>query len=179
MLCERCQQRPATIHLMEIFNNQKREIELCEACAREIQAQSPGLLPPLSLPHFLAGLLEHGFNVDSLDRDNRTEIKCENCGLPESRFIKQGLLGCGSCYRFFEEKLEPLLRRIQGMTVHAGKIPANGSKSNARLKREIEAMRKKLQQAVGQEDYEEAARIRDDIHVMEKQLEQGVSGDVN
>ncbi|RJQ28848.1 MAG: hypothetical protein C4589_05720 [Peptococcaceae bacterium] len=179
MLCERCQQRPATIHLTEIINNHKSKIALCEVCAREIQAQSFGPLPPLSLPYFLAGLLGHGGNTEPLEQSNGTEIKCESCGLSESQFVKRGLLGCGNCYRSFAEKLEPLLRRIQGKAEHVGKIPADSLKNDAWLKNEIAVMRKKLQQAVQEEKYENAARIRDDIRRMEKQLEQGVSGNVN
>ncbi|RJQ25663.1 MAG: hypothetical protein C4589_10770 [Peptococcaceae bacterium] len=179
MLCERCQQRPATIHLTEVINNHKSKIALCEVCAREIQAQGFGLLPPLSLPYFLAGLLGHGFNAESLEQSDGPEIKCESCGLSESQFVKRGLLGCGNCYRSFAEKLEPLLRRIQGKVEHVGKMPADSLKSDAWLKNEIEVMRKKLKRAIEAEEYEEAAGIRDDIRRMEKQLEQGVSGNVN
>lgn len=179
MLCERCQQRSATIHLMEIINNQKRKMELCEVCARELQAQGFGLLPPLSLPHFLAGLLGQGFDADSFEQSTGPEIKCESCGLTESQFVKRGLMGCGNCYRYFAEKMEPLLRRIQGNVEHVGKMPPNGTESDAWLKKEIEAMKKRLQQAIREEKYEDAAMIRDDIRKMENQLKWGVSGNVD
>lgn len=39
MLCERCRQREATIHLTTSINGQKREINVCPQCYREIKQQ--------------------------------------------------------------------------------------------------------------------------------------------
>lgn len=39
MLCQRCNQRNASIHLTTAINGQKREINLCKECYREIKAQ--------------------------------------------------------------------------------------------------------------------------------------------
>ena len=35
MICQRCKKQPATVHLTEILQNEKRERHLCEDCARE------------------------------------------------------------------------------------------------------------------------------------------------
>ncbi|GEK92060.1 ATP-dependent Clp protease ATP-binding subunit [Alkalibacterium kapii] len=39
MICQRCMERPATIHLTTSVNGQKREIDLCQRCYREIKQQ--------------------------------------------------------------------------------------------------------------------------------------------
>lgn len=39
MLCERCRQRQATIHLTTSINGQKRDIDICQNCYREIKQQ--------------------------------------------------------------------------------------------------------------------------------------------
>jgi len=39
MICQRCMQRDATIHLTTAINGQKREIDLCKNCYRDIKAQ--------------------------------------------------------------------------------------------------------------------------------------------
>ncbi len=39
MLCERCRENEATIHLTTRINGQKREINVCQSCYREIQQQ--------------------------------------------------------------------------------------------------------------------------------------------
>ncbi len=40
MLCENCQQNPATIHLYTNVNGTKREINLCQNCYQELKAQA-------------------------------------------------------------------------------------------------------------------------------------------
>ncbi len=40
MLCERCRENEATIHLTTRVNGQKREIDVCQRCYREIRQQS-------------------------------------------------------------------------------------------------------------------------------------------
>ncbi|SFB84262.1 ATP-dependent Clp protease ATP-binding subunit ClpE [Alkalibacterium subtropicum] len=39
MICQRCMERPATIHLTTSVNGQRREIDLCQKCYREIKQQ--------------------------------------------------------------------------------------------------------------------------------------------
>ncbi len=65
MQCDRCNQRPATVHLTEITNGQKQETHLCEVCAKEIQLQGFGFLPQMNLHKFLAGLLNYDLNENN------------------------------------------------------------------------------------------------------------------
>jgi len=62
MNCEECKQRPATVHLTKIFNNQKTELHLCEECAKHHDDipfnLSFSMEPNFSIQKFLAGLLE-------------------------------------------------------------------------------------------------------------------------
>jgi protein arginine kinase activator len=61
MNCQECKQRPATVHLTKIFNSQKTELHLCEACAKH-HDEIPfnfgfSMEPNFSIQKFLAGLL--------------------------------------------------------------------------------------------------------------------------
>ena len=35
MICQECNQRPATLHFTKIINGEKTEVHLCEKCAQE------------------------------------------------------------------------------------------------------------------------------------------------
>ncbi|MCL6559979.1 MAG: UvrB/UvrC motif-containing protein [Firmicutes bacterium] len=175
MLCERCQQRPATVHLTEITNGQKKDSHICEVCAGEMQSQGFGFPPQLNLHNLLAGLLKHGMGAGHFTLAEPAGKNCEKCDLAEGQFVKQGLLGCGDCYRSFEGRLEPLLRRIHGNTRHTGKVPERTG-GRARLAKEIDAMKQKLREAVGREEFERAAEIRDKVRELEKLMEQGGEG---
>lgn len=174
MLCERCNLRPATVHLTEITNGQKKETHLCESCAGEIQLQGFGFVPQMNLHNFLAGLLS-GTGGVGYDRAVDGDKKCEKCGIAESQFVNKGLLGCGDCYPYFEEKVLPLLRKIHGNTRHTGKVPERAG-GCARLAREIEKVKNQLGEAVGREEFELAAELRDAIRRMEKGLNEGREG---
>jgi len=172
MLCERCGQRPATVHMTEIINGQKNETHLCEVCAREIQPQGFAFVPQIHLHNFLASLLNHELSGHKNEQAETTVNRCEKCGVPEEQIVKQGLLGCGDCYPFFEDKVLPLLRRIHGSTRHTGKVPERTG-GRARLVKEIETLKSHLKEAVGREDFEQAAQLRDQIHQLEKSMNEG------
>ena len=85
-------------------------------------------------------------------------------------FRKTGRLGCPECYAYFAEGLEPLLGAVQRGSQHVGKIPARES---VRVKKtaEVAGLRKALDRAVADEEYEKAAELRDRIRSCEQAME--------
>lgn len=169
MLCQNCQERPATVHLTKVINYEKTELHLCEVCAKSAGGEL-GIVfePSFSFQNFIAALLEGDLNLIQT-ADSTREIRCHNCGLTFSDFTNAGLLGCGDCYRDFESGLEPLLKKIHGSIRHTGKVPQR-SGGKFRVRKEIEELRTQLKQAVGREDYEKAAFLRDEIRHRESEL---------
>lgn len=168
MNCERCQERPAIVHLTEIINNKKRVLHLCEQCAREIQAESIGLIPQMNLHNLLASFFSNQIAAPFSNPVSRGE-KCSSCGLSEEQFAQRGLLGCGDCYRQFGIRLDPVLRRIHGNARHTGKVPERTG-GRVKLTKDIERLKLNLREVIGREEFEEAARIRDEIRRLEKEL---------
>lgn len=168
MNCERCQERPAVVHLTEIINNKKRVLHLCEQCAREVQAESFGFLPQMNLHNFLAGLFSNQI-ASPFSPAVAEGQKCPSCGLSEGQFAKSGLLGCGDCYRYFGDRLDPVFRRIHGTTRHNGKVPERTG-GRVKLSKEIDRLKVKLREAISREEFEEAAKLRDQIRDLEKEL---------
>lgn len=173
MLCDRCQQRPANVYITEITNGQKKETHICEVCASEMQPQGFdfGFLPQLSLQHFLSGLLKHAPEAGQLAQTEVSDKNCGKCNLAEGQFVKQGLLGCGDCYNSFEDRLDPLLRRIHGNIRHTGKVPERTG-GPARVAKEIARLKETLKEAINLEEFERAAEIRDQLRQLEKQMSQ-------
>lgn len=172
MLCDKCKERPATVHYTQIINGVKTEMNLCQQCASE-----EGLLnneafsafsnfTPFSVQNLLSGLMD--FLPDIGEIANHP-LKCENCGLTYDNFKESGRLGCSHCYEAFSDELNPLMRRIHGSIDHRGKIP---KKSGGRIKakREIDELKEQLEKAVKEEAYERAAELRDKIRELEKKL---------
>jgi len=168
VVCEECKIRPATVHYTRILNGEKVERHLCEECAAE---KGPhGLLMQF---HFPAGGMLPGFlNPGKPQPEERSSIRCESCGMTYSDFTRTGRFGCGSCYLAFDQRLDPLLRKVHGSVEHSGKTPKRRGAGLSR-EREILSLRKLLDEAVKLEAYEEAARLRDQIRDLEKQASSG------
>lgn len=167
MLCDVCGKNPATVHLTEIIDEQMTELHLCEECARNKSAQ---MEQQFGLADLLAGLAEFGKVPE--DKEGAADIKCPNCGLNFKDFKKIGRLGCSQCYSTFKKYLGPLLRRIHGSSVHLGKAPQKFAEA-VHKRTEVQDLREKLQRAIEEEMFEEAARIRDEIKEMERKGKDG------
>lgn len=170
MLCPECGKRPATIHYTKIVNGKKSEFHLCEVCAQEKGEQMPGFDSGFSFHQLLSGLLN--FDSSSTGGHEAYEanlLRCPTCGLTYNQFSKVGRFGCGDCYKTFQNRLDPLLRRIHGHSSHHGKIPSR-AKGELKLQRQLEQLREQLAQKVQTEEFEEAARLRDQIRELQDRL---------
>ena len=172
MFCERCNERPANVVYTEIVNGHKSITHLCEVCAAQIQVEEFGFMPQINLPNVLASLLSQNPSNQTYSAHTRQEIVCSACGTTESAFTQKGLLGCGECYKHFEGRLAPLMRKIHGSSSHEGKSPQRTG-GRARLNKQIKDMKENLKQLVDKEEFEQAAKIRDQIKDLEQQLSGG------
>lgn len=160
--CQGCGKNPATVHLTEIVGGEKREKHLCESCAAG-EGIATGK-SPVSLNEWLTA-----FVMQQATAAENAGVVCETCGLSYSEFRQRGLLGCPACYRSFEKMLLPLVRRAhENAEQHIGKTPPRFDLANRR-QYELVDLRRRLKDAVGAEDYEQAVRLRDRI----KELETG------
>ncbi|OWK35986.1 UvrB/UvrC motif-containing protein [Fimbriiglobus ruber] len=161
MKCQRCPKQ-ATLHITEVLTgDQFEELHLCEDCAKKYLyeptqvAKKPG---KAGAGGVVATEPEAG--------DEPGGKQCEVCGIKFVEFRNTGRLGCPHDYDAFREELLPLLESIHGDTKHQGKIPQRAPRANA-AHGELSKLRKKLQQAVQDEAYEEAAKVRDRIRELE------------
>ncbi|MGQ9591609.1 MAG: UvrB/UvrC motif-containing protein [Planctomycetota bacterium] len=167
MKCEVCQKAPATVHLTDVSNNSKREIHLCENCAREQGVTIKSYLHKTpSYPEFVTQLAHSQSEAPSEER----EATCPRCGMTYRKFRATGKLGCPNDYAVFKKGLVGLLEKIHGKVQHAGKVPLRASDQIAR-QRELRSLRAELEKAVREEAYERAAQLRDRIHELEGRKE--------
>lgn len=176
MLCENCHKREAAVHQTVITNGQKQEHHLCEICAREAGALPDFSFPNLSIQQLLGSFLgQESFGGAAVKPPLQAEPSCRHCGMTYSEFAQSGVLGCARCYEEMGPQLLPLIKRIQGTTSHSGKVPKRTG-GIARKRREVEGLRRQLEQAIQNEQYEEAASLRDQIRQMETEIKAGGGG---
>jgi protein arginine kinase activator len=165
MKCESCSS-PATVHLTDIVDGQKKELHLCQACAEQQELVKK---QEINLPAILQTLIGHhlGQLTDELSR-----LTCPVCGVKYMEFRAEGRLGCPHDYEAFKIGLEPLLERIHRAVRHTGKAPRKRPDLAAR-QAELLDLHRQLRVAVENEAYEQAARLRDSIRQKESPDEFG------
>ncbi|MFY9175164.1 MAG: UvrB/UvrC motif-containing protein [Peptococcia bacterium] len=168
MNCQKCQQRPASIHIAQIVNGEKHETYLCEVCAQaeKITVEIPQL--PIDNLKNLLGFLGQSY----LTEQGSYQSVCKNCQTSYKKIYETGYVGCSECYDQFSSQLENVVQKIHGMQKHRGKIP-NRLGASFRVKRDLEDLRLQLRQAVEREEYEKAAELRDKIKLLEEQQSLG------
>lgn len=160
MICERCNEKSATVHLMRVEQKKRREYHLCEICAEEEGVSS--VQGTFSLKSFLE-------DVGAAPAVSGV-APCAHCGLTYEAFRVSGRLGCADCYEHFREQLLPLLEKIHESTQHVGKAPTK--LETRREKREvIDGLRREQERAIKDENYERAGELRDRIQALEAELE--------
>jgi protein arginine kinase activator len=152
MLCEECGINQAEVMMTTVINGESTTRHLCRQCLKKYQAGD--------LQAVLAAVLTAMTN-----KNHAQDIVCPRCGETYAQFQKTGMLGCAECYQAFRRELTPMITRVQGRTQHAGRRPPVSEEEQARQNL-MEALRARMEAAVAEENFEEAARLRDALRAM-------------
>lgn len=158
MLCSICKEKNATVHLTDIKGDKIQKVDLCEECAKSKGVNDS----TFAIADMLLGL---GASQEIEQASGGVDLKCPQCGFSQADFKKSGRLGCPECYTTFAEGLEGLLKSMHKGTMHAGKIPERMRQLRDASKR-LDALQKKLDKAIKEENFEQAAALRDEIKQM-------------
>ena len=134
-----------------------QKVDLCETCSKEKGVSDP---TGFSLADLLLGL-GAAQEMDKISAG--ADLKCPHCGFTQADFKKAGRLGCSDCYVTFAEALETLLKSMHKGTKHTGKVPFALRQSRDAADR-LRSLQKKLEKAISDEDFEQAATLRDEIN---------------
>lgn len=165
MLCIICKQNQAKVHLTQIVGDKMQKVDLCEECAKNKGVNDPA---GFSLADLLLGL---GASQEIEKGSGGEEIKCPACGFTQADFKKAGRLGCAECYKTFAEGLEGLLKTMHKGVRHVGKVP-QALRQGRDLTTQLKQLQKRLDRAVSEEDFEQAAGLRDEIKTTREKLNQ-------
>ena len=153
MLCERCKQREANVHMVTTVNGATRESYLCSQCA----AQAHVMPQPFSAKQFLGQWMP----------TQGAKLRCPACGTTLESLQRTGFVGCPGCYDIFADQIGPMLMAMHGTDRH---IKEHGMQSEQQApvktpaqKDPVAALKIRLEQAVQEERYEDAAQLRDQI----------------
>lgn len=173
MICQDCKKRESSVHLTQIVNNEKTALSLCKECADARGFHSPLDNMPFPLADILSGLTANMPMQKQIAQEE--SIVCEGCGLSYDDFTKQGRFGCGECYKAFRARLEMIMRKIHGASMHRGKTPTFETAGEETTSEDIsikeeERLKDELQKAIASEEFERAAELRDKLKTLQHAL---------
>ncbi len=199
MLCQNCGKNEVNFRYTQIVNGVKKEMALCDKCARELGLEGLDFSMPINFSSFFSDFFNDAESLlPSFAKTNLLE--CDHCGMTFEDFANIGEFGCGDCYMTFADKILPVLKNLHGSSRYVGrdyreaidelednksrfeasqkqknKMNIQDSKENKentekkKQEKEIEKLQKDLQKAIKEERYEDAAKIRDEIKKIEKE----------
>lgn len=186
MLCQNCGKNEVTFHYTQVINGVKKEMALCDKCARSLGLESLDFNMPINFSNFLGDFLSMGTDTEFLPNFTRTGVlQCDNCGMTYNEFVDTGKLGCDQCYDTFSNFLDSVLKNIHASNTHVGrrsrlsadekqkvaedvkkaetsKTVKKHTKTNNKEEK-LEKLNADLKLAIKEERYEDAAKIRDEI----------------
>ena len=160
MLCEECNQKNAEVLITTVVNGESITRHLCRDCLKKYQDNG--------MQAVLAALL-----AAMARKQKSPDITCPRCGETYAQFQKSGMLGCAACYQAFRRELTPLITQVQGRNQHAGRRPFVSEAEQA-LHARREALRARMEAAVAEENFEEAAALRDELRALTAEAEASV-----
>ncbi|NLN23243.1 MAG: hypothetical protein GX164_04225 [Clostridiales bacterium] len=171
MLCNRCEKNEAVVFYNENINGYKKSYSLCNDCARELEAAGEinlNFVSPFEEGEsLLSSLFESVFGVPSAPalsgtRRSAKEKRCPLCGISIRELSEEGKVGCTECYRSFADELRPSITRIHGSVRHKGRFPLR-FKNKCEKENVLDDLRRRLKEAIKNEEFERAAALRDEI----------------
>ena len=178
MKCQNCGKNDVTFRYTQVINGVKKEMNLCDKCAKELGFKDINFNMPINFSSFLTDFF-NDYNDNLLPSFIGSNVsQCKACNTTFDDFINSGEFGCSNCYDLFEDRISPILKNLQGANKHIGRGYREVTKKSEEEKtnkkqvkkeeNEVEKLQKDLQKAIKDERYEEAAKIRDEIKKIEK-----------
>ena len=120
MKCQNCGKNEVNFRYTQIVNGVKKEMNLCDKCARELGLEGLDFSMPINFSSFFSdffndteGLLPSFAKTDLLS--------CSKCGTTFEDFVNSGEFGCGNCYITFADRISPVLKNLHGSNQHIGR----------------------------------------------------------
>lgn len=195
MLCQNCGENEANVKYTQIINGVKKQMSLCDKCAKKLGIDEINFNMPISFSSFLGDVFD--MYEDTIPTLTKSEVlTCDKCNMTYDEFLKIGKFGCDNCYEVFQTKLDGIFKNIHGANRHVGRVSKfvkdneidketnvkqeSGEKNNnlsikEKLnKKEVDEKNKKLEylkirlkQEIKEERYEDAAKTRDEIRKLD------------
>ena len=187
MICQNCGKREANVKYTQIINGVKKEINVCEECSRELGIEREAFNMPLSFSSILGDMFAGVLSGNTMPDYMKSKNACTICKTDIDEFLDTGLLGCPNCYTDIGDRLDAILKRIQGADRHVGRKAKNHgeiiSKNLTNIikedmgdsnKREEETVQEKIHEKGKIVEKKEEVKEENKLEKLNKELEKAI-----
>ena len=184
MICQRCGKNNAEIYYKQTINGKSEEYALCSHCAEELKKEGkldmkiPSLFDDFGFGFGSKGIygLEEMFGIPATNviTTRNEKKKCTLCSSTFDELVKSGRVGCAECYKVFADELKNSIESVHGKAVYVGRNGERTVKESVEMSEEdnVNKMKKELEKAIADQEFEKAAELRDKIREAERTAEE-------
>lgn len=146
MLCQNCGKNEVNFHYTQVINGVKKEMALCDKCAKSLGLETLDFNMPINFSNFLGDFFGETLEDSFLPTFTKTKkLQCEHCGTTYDEFIENGKFGCSNCYDIFSDGLSKVLKNIHGSDTHVGRRSRLSLEEREKVKEDVKKASKKDQ----------------------------------
>lgn len=141
---------------------QELKVNLCADCPKLAYFQGEGACDMLKelAPEMMPDVAEQTRKVEQA-------LSCPQCGFTLADLERARRLGCAECYSVFKEQVTRLVKAVQHGGKHVGKF-SQRFENPEHIQTRLKELQHRLNAAVQEEQYENAASLRDEIRRLEE-----------
>lgn len=151
MKCEICHQNDAEQPIIKTENGVAKEYYVCKSCASQFKVGHIGKYSTADVLFDFSSAPQK----EELEEPPKIELACPSCGSTFARIHRDHRVGCPDCYVFFEDQLDRM-------------VAVYNSSEFDFVRTDVDNLKQKLEAAIADERYEDAAVVRDLINSKEK-----------
>ncbi len=163
MLCDLCNERNAVIFLEQRSGSSCRKVNLCAECALQRGISAPEISAEQKN---LDAVFKETLEKKTKSSPDFKKL-CPGCGKSLGDIKLSGFSGCPECYLVFSDEINSFLNPDGIEAKYTGTLPRRIKDFRNDITDRADLQRK-LEEAVGKEDYEKAAVYRDFLRAIEK-----------
>ena len=144
MLCQNCGKYEVNFRYTQIINGVKKEMALCDKCAKSLGLESLDFNMPINFSSFLGDFLNDAMDTQFLPSFTKTgSLQCDNCGMTYDEFVDTGKFGCSHCYDIFADTLDSVFKNIHGSSMHVGRRSKLSNQEKKSVAEDLEKLKQK------------------------------------
>jgi len=163
MICEICKNKSAVFHVQQLIGENLYEMHLCRDCAAKKGISKDGKSFDFSLSKLLSNFAQKKILPVKTGIEQET---CKTCGTKVADMKEDGQVGCPDCYNYFRSSIANVISLNGTYVAHVGKLPSK-LKAYKTILIDKEILKRELEEAVNNEEYENAVVLRDKLTNLE------------